>query len=71
MQKIRSFAYAPTDYGPHRTETVPHDINIYQKRHKIENMFGRVKDWRKVANHYDRSAALESGLMNGQSVNVC
>ena len=28
----------------------------YKQRHKIENMFGRLKDWRKVAIRYDRCA---------------
>ena len=26
----------------------------YKQRHKIENMFGRLKDWRRVATRYDR-----------------
>lgn len=28
----------------------------YKKRHKIENMFGRLKDWRRIATRYDRTA---------------
>lgn len=26
----------------------------YKQRHKIENMFGRLKDWRRIATRYDR-----------------
>ncbi|MCR9070078.1 transposase, partial [Pseudophaeobacter sp.] len=26
----------------------------YRKRHKIENSFARLKDWRRVATRYDR-----------------
>jgi transposase len=29
---------------------------LYKQRHKIENMFARLKDWRRVATRYDRCA---------------
>lgn len=29
---------------------------LYKQRHKVENMFGRLKDWRRVAMRYDRCA---------------
>ena len=28
----------------------------YKQRHKIENMFGKLKDWRRIATRYDRRA---------------
>jgi transposase len=28
----------------------------YKQRHKIENMFGKLKDWRRNATRYDRRA---------------
>lgn len=28
----------------------------YKQRHKVENMFGRLKDWRPIATRYDRRA---------------
>lgn len=31
-----------------RKVPVPHDAVLYRQRHKIENMFGRLKDWRRV-----------------------
>ena len=37
-----------------RKDIIPHDTKIYRSRHKIENMFGRLKDWRRVATRYDR-----------------
>jgi transposase len=37
-----------------RKVIIPHDTKIYRSRHKIENMFGRLKDWRRVATRYDR-----------------
>ncbi len=32
------------------------DKNLYRQRHKIENMFGKLKDWRRVHTRYDRCA---------------
>lgn len=29
---------------------------LYKQRHKVENMFARLKDWRRVATRYDRCA---------------
>ena len=28
----------------------------YKQRHKVENMFGSLKDWRRIAMRYDRNA---------------
>jgi transposase len=39
-----------------RKESVPYDKELYKQRHKIEIMFGRLKDWRKIAMRYDRCA---------------
>lgn len=33
-----------------------YDKALYRQRHKVENMFGRIKDWRRVATRYDRCA---------------
>lgn len=32
---------------------MPHDAVLYKKGHKIENMFGGIKDWRRVAMRFD------------------
>ena len=37
-----------------RKEPIPHNAERYKFRHKIEVMFGRLKDWRRVATRYDR-----------------
>ena len=29
---------------------------LYRQRHKIECMFGKLKDWRRIATRYDRCA---------------
>ena len=39
-----------------RKTPIPHDPALYRQRHKIEIMFGRLKDWRRVATRYDRCA---------------
>ena len=35
---------------------IEHDRVLYRQRHKIENMFGRLKDWRRIHTRYDRCA---------------
>jgi transposase len=35
---------------------IPHDTALYRRRHKIEIMFGRLKDWRRIHTRYDRCA---------------
>ncbi len=41
-----------------RTVQIPHDAALYRLRHKIENMFAPLKDWRRVATRYDRCPIL-------------
>ena len=41
-----------------RKTAVSHDADRYRRRHKIENMFARLKDWRRVATRYDRCPIL-------------
>jgi len=38
-----------------RKETVKYDKRRNKRRNRIERMFGRIKDWRRVATRYDRS----------------
>jgi transposase len=38
-----------------RKKTVKYDKHRYKRRNRIERMFGRIKDWRRVATRYDRS----------------
>jgi transposase len=35
---------------------IPNDKLRYRNRHKIENMFGKIKDWRRIHTRYDRCA---------------
>ena len=39
-----------------RKMPLEHDRTLYRQRHKIENMFGRLKDWRRIYTRYDRCA---------------
>jgi transposase len=39
-----------------RKAPIPHDTMLYRRRHEIENMFGRLKDWRRIHTRYDRCA---------------
>ena len=41
-----------------RKVPIPHDEVRYRKRHKIENSFARLKDWRRVATRYDPLSAM-------------
>ena len=39
-----------------RKQPIPYDKALYRQRHRIEIMFGRLKDWRRIATRYDRCA---------------
>jgi len=39
-----------------RKVQLPYDKQLYRQRHKIENLFARLKDWRRIATRYDRCA---------------
>jgi len=39
-----------------RKQPVSYDKTLYKQRHKVENMFAKLKDWRRIATRYDRRA---------------
>jgi transposase len=39
-----------------RKIAIAHDRTLYRQRHRIENMFGKLKDWRRIHTRYDRCA---------------
>jgi transposase len=39
-----------------RGKAVRYDKRRYRRRNRIEIMFGRLKDWRRIATRYDRCA---------------
>jgi len=45
-------------HASHRERAAPQSYckTTYKQRHKIENMFGSLKDWRRNVHRYDRRA---------------
>jgi transposase len=39
-----------------RKVAIPYNKKLYEQRNRIERMFARLKDWRRVATRYDRCA---------------
>jgi transposase len=39
-----------------RKQPIDYDKDLYKSRNLIERMFGRLKDWRRIATRYDRCA---------------
>ena len=39
-----------------RKAPIPYDVVLYRQRHLIENMFAKLKDWRRIHTRYDRCA---------------
>ncbi len=39
-----------------RGKAIRYDKRRYKRRNRIEIMFGRLKDWRRIATRYDRCA---------------
>ena len=39
-----------------RKQPIQYDAGLYKQRNRIERMFGRLKDWRRIATRYDRCA---------------
>ncbi len=50
---------------PRRNRKVQHeyDVGLYKTRHKVENMFAKLKDWRRVVTRYDRCADIFMGTI--------
>ncbi|MBY6201419.1 transposase [Maritalea mobilis] len=41
-----------------RRKPASHDRKLYKQRHRVENLFARLKDWRHIATRYDRCCEL-------------
>lgn len=55
--RCKTRGYAPCIPGrKSRGKAVRYDKRRYRRRNRIEIMFGRLKDWRRVATRYDRRA---------------
>lgn len=42
--------------NPTRKRLIPYDAIAYRQRNLIERMFGRIKDFRRIATRYDKLA---------------
>ncbi len=40
----------------HRKTQYAYDKTLYRQRHRIENLFARLKDWRRIHTRYDQCA---------------
>src|SRR6056297_881926 len=56
LEDIGIAACIPARRG--RKNPASHDSALYRQRHRIENLFARLKDWRRIATRYDRCADL-------------
>ena len=45
-----------------RKQVIDYDKALYKQRHKVENMFAKIKDWRRIATRYDRCPLPPSAL---------
>lgn len=43
---------------------VPYDRGAYRRRHRVENLWARLKEWRAVATCYDKTAASDLGALH-------
>ena len=43
---------------------VAHDRAAYRRRHKVENLWARLKEWRAVATRYEKTAASYLGNLH-------
>jgi transposase len=46
-----------------RITTVPFSATLYRRRHRVENFFGRIKRYRRVATRYDKLAETFLGFV--------
>ena len=46
-----------------RKEPRPYDTALYRQRHSIENLFAKLKDWRRISTRYDRCADIFMGAI--------
>ena len=54
-----------------RKVPIPHDAALYKQRHRIENSFARLKDWRRIATRYDKCADLFLSACSLAAVVMC
>jgi transposase len=53
-----------------RGKPVKHDKRCYKRRNRIEIMFGRLKEWRRVATRYDRCTKVSLSTVALAATNI-
>ena len=48
----------------HLSAPSSHDRAAYRRRHQVENLWARLKEWRAVATRYDKTAASYLGTLH-------
>lgn len=72
LPQRKILAYIPSKSN--RKVPIAQDLPLYRQRRKVENMFGRIKDWRRIYMRYDHCAhtfmsatLMIGGLATGRS----
>jgi transposase len=60
----RSAVEAVIPAKSNRREPVPHDRVKYRWRNQIERLFNKLKNWRRVATRYDKTAESYLGFVS-------
>jgi transposase len=47
-----------------RREPIPHDVESYKDRNRVERMFNRLKQFRRIATRYDKTAMSFLAFLN-------
>jgi transposase len=63
-QHIRAIGAAPVVPSNPTHLAVPYDRTAYARRHRIENLWGRLKEWRAVATRYDKTGESYLGCLH-------
>ncbi|MBE7734291.1 transposase [Devosia sp. CC-YST696] len=45
--------------------------SVYRRRHRIESLFARLKDWRRIATRYDRCAGTLMTAITIAAIRIC
>lgn len=63
-ERIRALGAEPVVPANPTHPPVPYDRAAYARRHRIENLWARLKAWRAVATRYDRTSASFLGALH-------
>jgi transposase len=61
---IRAGGAEPVVPGNPTHPPVTHDRAAYRRRHRVENLWARLKEWRAVATRYDKTGSSYLGTLH-------